>query len=168
MHNSNKTLLRKYIVLFSFFSPVCLLTILEEIYLRIKRFPCSVVFWCMSQGKDHYTFTFFIVPYLISRPTPAGTDWDLLCIFLWYVLCEILQRWSGVEIASYSANPAPGHQAAEWFSGASVDKQVACKEKYSCGLPCMKEHTLTTKFSSQLLPELVSLLAFEWCGSQYG
>lgn len=37
--------------------------------------------------------------------------------------------WSGVEMASCSADPAPGHQVAERFSGASVDKHVACKKK---------------------------------------
>lgn len=87
MHNSNKTLLRKYVVLFSLFSPVCLLTVLEEIYLMmegcklpsrlLQRLPCNVVFWSMSQGKDHYTFTLFTVQCIISRSTPAGADWDL-------------------------------------------------------------------------------------------
>lgn len=76
--------------------------------------------------------------------------------------------WSGVEVASYSADPAPGHQAAERFSPVSVVKKLACKEEGSCVLPCMKEHTLMTKLSSQLLSKLVSLLDFECCGSQYG
>lgn len=59
-----------------------------------------------------------------------------------------------MEIAlSYSADPAPGHQAAE--------KQVACEEEGSYVLACMKEHTLMTKLSSQLLSKLVSLLEFE-------
>lgn len=67
-----------------------------------------------------------------------------------------------MEIAlSYSADPAPGHQAAERFSGVSVVKQVACKEEGSYVLACMKERTLMTKLSSQLLSKLVSLLEFE-------
>lgn len=68
--------------------------------------------------------------------------------------------WSGVEIASCSGDPVPGHQAAERFSGASVIKQVACKEVGSYVLPCMKKHTITTKLTSQRLPKLVSLLDF--------
>lgn len=80
---------------------------------------------------------------------------------MFYVRFFTEQRWSGVEIASYSADPAPGHPTAERFSDVSVDKQIACKEKGSCGLPCMKEHALMTKLSSQLLPKLVSLHAFE-------
>lgn len=62
-----------------------------------------------------------------------------------------------MEIASFSGDLGPGHQAAETFSGVSVDKQVACNKKRLVWLTLHEGAHLYDK----ILPELVSLLDFE-------
>lgn len=169
IHDSNKILLRKYIVLFSLFSPVCLLTILEEIYLWMEAWKlpsrllemlvCSAVFWRMSQGKDHYTFTLLIVQCIISRSTPAGADWDL-CISLWYVLCEILHWAEGMVwcgdclLLSWPSSWSPGCREICWcFCGYTSSLQR---------LMCLTLHEGAHPYDKTVFPGSAKTHVFAW------
>lgn len=151
MHNPDKTLLRKYIAFslqyvdWPYWERFVWGWRGENCLLGCKR-GCHAV-----QSFGVWVKVKITILLLSSLCNALSADPHLrVLIGISVFLCDMFnvrfftekRGWSGVEIASYSADPAPGHQSAERFSGVSMVKQVACKEGGSCVLSCMKEHTL--------------------------